>query len=68
MPPRKTVFHIALHPSDAARIVALATRCGVEPVAFVALAATRYADLVERGYEAPWRCDGRMLERITAGD
>lgn len=52
----KRRFEVQLHENDAEHVVRLAVCCGVEVQDFLAIAAVRYVDLVERGIDAPGRC------------
>lgn len=54
----KTIFEVRLHRSDADHVIRLAVSCGVEVEDFLAIAAIRYAQLVESGVDAPGRYRG----------
>lgn len=63
----KTLFEIRLHRDDAEHVIRLAACCGVEVSDFLAIAAVRYVELVERGMDAPGRCGGCKKTGKPAG-
>ena len=63
----KTAFEVRLHQNDAAHVVRLAACCGVEVSDFLAIAAVRYVELVERGLDAPGRCKNCKVQSAERG-
>lgn len=65
----KTIFEVKLHRDDAEHVIRLAACCGVEMPDFLAIAAVRYIELVERGMDAPGRCSGcKKAGKGSGGD
>lgn len=55
------LFLVPLHPDDAARLMALADRCGLDPDSVIALAIHQYIERQRAGIELPPSRSVRLL-------